>query len=816
MGVVYKALDLRLDRLVALKVLRPELMDSPEERRRFLREAKRIASVSHPNINVVYEVGEEAGQVYIAFEYLDGRTVHGLLRGGALPVREALRIAEATAQALRCVHEHGMLHRDVTARNIMVGPGDHVTLLDFGLALAAGDTHYTHRGTFIGTPAYMPPEVIAGKPADERSDLYALGVVLYEMLTGSLPFAADNSESLFFAIRHTDAEDPSRRRPGLPRELDALVLKALYKIPGLRYATARDLVAEIRRARGEPVAVHGPGPKVSGAPHVVVLPFRIERLDGPADASAEAFALGLAETVSVRIGRVPGIVVIPPSAVPAPLLGAGAAARLAGELGANLVLRGTVQRAGDLLRITWTLCAPGTGEQFAGGDVSGPLRGIFQLENRVAAQVARALRLAEAATHETGPLVSTVGAAAHERYLQALGYLQRYENEASVNEALAILGELSEGGKEGAPAQAALARANLYKCKLSFDSRWADRAAAACDRALALDPDLPEALITRGEVYVTLGRHDDAARDLERALERRPDHPDALLGLATALEAAGRFDEAERTYQRAIAARPQYWGGHSRLGALYFKAGRFEQAVASFRRVIELNPDNSRGHYNLGAACFRLGRYDEAVAAYEESLRILPDASALTGLGTVLFYKGDHAGAVAMFGKAVDLRPQDPLVWGNLGEGRRWLPGQEEPAMEALDRAIALQRERLRVNPRDDEAHARLARWLAMRGVAAEAVREIEEALRTSPDSASCVSRAVIVYHLVGDRAAALRCLERALAAGCEPAEFLGEPELAGLRQDAEFQGIVARWTKSEGAPHRAKPAPWRRAPSAG
>ena len=801
MGVVYKALDLRLERLVALKVLRPELMDSPEERRRFLREAKRIASVRHPGINVVFDVGEEAGQVYIAFEYLAGRTVHALLPAGPLAVREALRIAGAMAEALRCVHEHGLLHRDVSAKNIMVGPGDRVTLLDFGLALAAGDTHYTRRGTRLGTPVYMAPEVVGGGRADEHSDIYSLGVVFYEMLTGTLPFAGQDSEALFFAIRHADPEDPSRRRPGLPRELDVLALTALAKRPPMRYQTAREFAAAIRKAGGEEIPAPISRVQIPEAPHVVVMPFRIERLDGPADAPAEAFAHGLAETVSVRIGRVPGVVVIAPSAVPKPLLGGADPEHLAGELGANLILRGTVQRTDDHLRITWTLCLPASGAQVAGGEANGPLRTIFQLESRVAARVARALRLAEVATHETGPLASSVGAAAHERYLQALGYLQRYENEASVNEAIAVLNDLAEGGKEAASVQAALGRAYLHKNKLSYHALWADRAAAACDRALHLDPELPEALITRGEVNIALGRPTDAVRDFERALRLGENSPDALLGLASAHESAGQFAEAETTYQRAIAVRPQYWGGYSRLGVLYFKVGHFAQAAAAFRRVITLSPDNSRGHYNLGAASFRLGHYDAALAAYEESLRIRPDASALTGLGTVLFYKEDFPGAVRMFEKAVDLRSQDPFVWGNLGEGCRWLPGAEARAKEALERAIELQRGRLHVNPQDAEGHASLARWLAMRGAAQEAVREVECALKLCPDDVNCMARAVIVYHLVGDRANALRWLDRALATGCAPVEFLREPELAGLREDTEFQGIVSGRTLE--APHR-------------
>jgi tetratricopeptide (TPR) repeat protein len=253
----------------------------------------------------------------------------------------------------------------------------------------------------------------------------------------------------------------------------------------------------------------------------------------------------------------------------------------------------------------------------------------------------------------------------------------------------------------------------------------------------------------------------------------------------------GQLPQAEQALRGALALRPAHWSTHNILGVLLFHQARYAEAAAEWTRVIELSPDNARGYYNLGAAQYHQGRFPEAIAAYERSLEIRPDASAYSNLGTMYFSLGEYAQAVGVMEKSRNLRPSDPRVWGNLADAYRWTPGSEEKAAAAFDRAIALRREQLRSNRKQGRHWAELANWLAKRGKMAEARRAIRRGLELMPWDMSCMSHAILVHHLAGDRQEALRWLEAAVRQGCDVAELERDPELAELCRAPEFERIV-------------------------
>lgn len=247
MGSVWKAQDTLLSRIVALKFLPNSLVSSPDARRRFLREARAASALSHPGIATVFDAGEADSAFYIAFEYVNGETVTDLVSRGPLEIDEALRIAGAGLDALAHAHTRGVIHRDISGRNIMVASDGRVAVLDFGLALPDGTTRITAPGAAVGTVAYMAPEVIQGGPADARTDIYGLGVVLYEMLTGTLPFVGERPEALLYAAVHEPPEPPGARRGGISADLDRVLLRALAKEPKCRHQSAADLAADLAR-----------------------------------------------------------------------------------------------------------------------------------------------------------------------------------------------------------------------------------------------------------------------------------------------------------------------------------------------------------------------------------------------------------------------------------------------------------------------------------------------------------------------------------------------------------------------------------------
>jgi len=816
MGSVWKAQDTLLGRIVALKLLPESLTGSPQARHRLLREARAASALNHPGIATVFDAGEAEGNFYIAVEYVNGETVTDLAARGPLEIDEALRVVIAAADALAHAHARGVVHRDISGRNIMVASDGRVAVLDFGLALPDGTTRITAPGAAVGTVAYMAPEIIQGGSADARTDIYGLGVVLYEMLTGTLPFVGERQEAVLYAAVHEPLEPPGARRGGISAELNRIVLRALAKEPKCRHQTAADLGADLARLEGKgkrrssdargPSANVGraaadalsvaetPTEAISTAKCLAILPFQDLGSGEGADPRAQVFANGLAETVSASLAKRSEIHVIPPSsAAPGTFLDEDLR-RVGRNLGANVILRGTVQRSGDRIRIAYSLLHPDRCVQIAGDTIDGSFRDLFAVEDRLVESVVRSLQLQASAPRgeaRAAPRGEVRDPVAHEHYLQALGYLQRFEDAASIDGAIALLERLLDAEGDTARVHAALGRAYLCKYKLTREARWEERARTSCLRALELDPRSPDVLGTMGHLHISLGRPADAVRDFRQALKLRRDNPDALLGLAEAYEMAGKPHEAEEACRTAIAQRQNFWGGYNRLGILHFSRGQYERAIEPWKRVVELTPDNVRGWNNLGAAYFQLGRYRDALETYHRSLEILPSAAAYSSLGTVHFFLGNHNEAAAMFEKGVALRPSDPRMWGNLADAYRLMSGMEDKAAATLDRAIGMQRELLHVNPKDAEGWADLAGWLAKRGDAREAAQAVQRALKIKPDDVNFMAAAGRVYHLAGARAKAMEWLTQAIERGYSVKELLRDPELKALHSAPAFLKFI-------------------------
>ena len=800
-GTVWRAEDSKLGRTVALKLLAEDLRTVTEARQRFLHEAQSSAALDHPGIAAVFEYGEADDIPFIAFALVDGETLSARVRRAPLTPGEVALIGIGAAEALAHAHSRGVIHRDVTGRNLMLTRDGRPVLIDFGLAVVAGHARLTTSKGALGTAPYMAPEIIQGDDADPRSDLYGLGAVMYEGLTGAPPFRGERIEAVLFAVLNQLPEPPSARRDGIPDWLERVVLRTLAKDPLERYQNADELILDLS-AEGDPARAREgarsaeagddtrPEP-ATGRSSLAVLRFRDLDMGADPESKAAALADGMAEVVSASLAKLTGFKVIPPGAFPATAGDAASRLRSARALGATLILDGALRRSGPRLRLTYSLLDSRRGNQIAADTLDGDVSDLFGLEDRLVESLLGALDPGGRSRTTRPP--RSHDRAAHERYLQALGYLQRYENEASVDGAIALLERLIEN-EGGTPSlQAALGRAYLHKYRLTSRLEWERRASDACRRALALDPRAPEVLVTLGEVHTATGRYDEAIRTFRQALELRKDYAEALIGQAIALEGRGEFGEAEVACRAAIALRPEFWRGYNCLGIIFFKQGQFARAVEPWRRVIRLSPDNARGWYNLGAADFYLDRFEDAVRAYQRSIDILPTARAWTGRGTVLHYMGRFDEAAASHQRAADLTPEEPFVWGNLGSALRMLPGRQGDGETAFRRAVDLMAGRLAHNPNDAYEWAALATWRAELGMRTEALEATERALALGPRHVPALAEVGVAYFLVGDRTNALRWLEEAVRLGYGTKRLLQDPELAELRTDPEFQRIVAK-----------------------
>ena len=411
MGVVYKAEDTKLRRTVALKFLPTH---APEHRERFLREAQAAASLNHPNICTIHEIDEEHG--FIAMEFIDGPSVKEKIEARPLPVEEALDIAIQACTGLQAAHEKGIVHRDIKPANLMLTAQGQVKIMDFGLAQAGDRTRITKSGVSLGTPAYMSPEQVHGQPVDRRSDIWSVGVLVYEMLTGRLPFPGDSEHALSFGIVHSNPEPVTALRSGLPLVLDRVLAKALAKPPEQRYQNVADLVVDLRAASNMPQTVTVKAKRfhwayllpaatvilaaagyfiwraatpVRSIDSIAILPLR----SLTQEATDSFLGLGIADALITKIGQTGQLQVRPISAVRKYAKGDNDPLEAARQLNAETVLEGSLQQSGSRIRVSMHLRKTATGATIWTQSFDVNSGDVFTVQDEIARQVAGQLRL---------------------------------------------------------------------------------------------------------------------------------------------------------------------------------------------------------------------------------------------------------------------------------------------------------------------------------------------------------------------------------------------------------------------------------------
>jgi len=845
MGEVYRARDTKLGRDVALKVLPEAVGGDPGRVSRFEREARLLASVNHPGIAAIYGAEETGETRYLVLELVEGETLGDRLRNPLGPA-EALRIARQIADALEAAHEHGIIHRDLKPSNVMVAPQGRVKILDLGLAKMMGNLKTindsrsqeltvppmedTRPGVILGTVEFMSPEQARGRIIDKRTDIWAFGCILFECFSGRRAFAGESVSDAIASIllREPDwtalpADTPPGVRELLQRCLQKDANHRLRDIGDARLAID-EMLAEIAPPRSSAIGVRpapparakrgaiaaaaaaavlaggaalflarrGRAPEGTAAvPRLVaILPFR-DLSNGP---DGSLIGEGLVETVSARLGGATGIQVVSPSAVVAASAKSSDAARVARSLGASIYLRGSVQRSGDRVRITYSLFDATRGVELAGGTLDGSTSDLFELQDRLVGRVSEA----ESVPVKRPPAASGLDQPGQqERYLKAVGLLQHYNRKESVEEATRILEALSKEAPKSPYVFASLARARLAMFDLTRDPGAVPAAEEAASRARALDPALPEGDVTLGELRLHTGNAAGAVEAFRRVLSASPTSFDARLGLARALGAARQDAEAEKAFREAIALQPTYCGGYSKLAGFYYSRGRYGDAAGAFARVTELTPDDALAFSNLGGAWFLAGDLDRALSAFRRSLALQPTGFAWSNIGTAEFFLGHYDRAAAAFEQAGKMTPDIYRVWANLGDAYRWQSGRSGEARTAYERAVDLCRRELARDPDDGLVRAILASSLAKTGNGRDAAEEIRRAGAAAPADPDVAYQTAVVRTIAGDRTGALDALGRAVQSGYPRALIEKDPELSALRADPRYSSAVGAGNKT-------------------
>ncbi len=834
MGEVYRADDTRLKRPVALKRVSRKLGADLRARQRILKEAERASALNSPHIAAVYDVLEENGEVFLVMEYVEGASLRQRLRtSGRFSTSGFLDLALQCAEALVAAQKKGIVHRDLKPENILVTPGGQAKILDFGLAKhlpTPGEEEATISQESLewrraGTPGYMAPEVLLGGEADHRSDIFALGVVFYEMLAGRHPFGAEQRVATAGRTLQVTPASIRELAPGVSAELEGIIAKMLALSPEERYASAPDLLADLRalarggrrpflgskaprpwaRRAGRSIALvilvmlalgitpivrqHWKrwfvGADLPEKKNLAVLPFVVVG----EDAGARAFAQGLAETLTGKLAQLTDnypLQVVPPSEVRSQKVDSVEQARVG--LGANLVLEGSLQRSGSQVRVTYHLVDSRNRQQLRADTVTAPAVDPFAVEDRVVQSVLRSLDL-ELGSKDRRALEArgTTKPAAYDYYLRGRGYLMEYQKPENVDSAIEVFKRALERDPNYTLAYAGLGESYWHKYEATHAAEWMTRALEACQKAAPLG----EGAICLGHVYNGTGKYDQAVSGFQRALQIDPTSDDAYRGLGFAYEHLGKTAEAEQTYRHAIAVRPQYWAGYNWLGMFLFRQGRFDEAARMFQQVTALAPDNLRGYQNLGGAYTALGRFGEAIPELERSVALRPSASGYSNLGTVYFYLRRFSDAARIYEKAVKVDNRECVLWGNLAEAYYWTPGERDKSTDAYRKAVWLGEEQLKVNPRDTSALGQVAVASAMLGEREAAEQYLNRALALAPSDPDLQLKAAVIDTRLGHRDRAIDWLGRALATGLSPELIRTNPIFDELARSPRLQKLL-------------------------
>jgi serine/threonine protein kinase/Tfp pilus assembly protein PilF len=632
MGAVYRAQDLTLQRELALKFLSIELAADPTARQRLLKEARAASRLNHPNIATVYEVGEEGGTSFIAMELVHGESLKQVLLRGVPPRAQFLDVARQIAEGLNEAHLAGVLHRDIKPGNVMLDTKGRAKILDFGLAMFAGkergpgeaaETFVTRTATQWstgGTVPYMSPEQLQGEPTDTRSDIFSFGVLLYECLSGRLPFRGETSIDILHKILRQPPPPLRTVVPDISPEWEQLVERCLAKAPDQRFHSMAELLQSLQR-------IAAPAPKAEKS--LAVLYF--ENLSNSKE--DEYFRDGMTEDVITELLKIKGLRVFPRATVFAFRDRPVTATQVGQQLNAAYVLGGSLRRAGNRLRITAQLIDTGDGFPVWAERYDRQLEDVFAIQDEIAQNIARELRLMLTEKEKLAiKKVPTADVQAYDHYLRGRQFFHQFRRKgfdfARQMFARAIV---IDAGYARAYAGVADCCSFLYQYWEPSEANLKE-ADAASRKALELDPELAEAHASRGFAFSLNRRYKEAQEEFEKAIRLNPNLFEAYYFRARAYFAEGRLAEAAQAYEQASMVNPEDYQSPTLVAQVYNGLGRKAEAEASYRRGLqvaekhlELNPDDARALY-LGANCLcQLGEREKSLEWAARAIAIDPD-----------------------------------------------------------------------------------------------------------------------------------------------------------------------------------------------
>jgi serine/threonine-protein kinase len=856
MGRVYKAYDKDLDRTVAIKVVREGAIGESDALKRFKQELVLASKISHKNILRIHDMGDVGGLRFISMAFVEGKDLQYIIRENPkMPLERLLNFARQIAEALAAAHAEGVVHRDLKPQNLLVDKNDQIFVCDFGLAKSfeEGAIGMTRTGAFLGTPRYMSPEQVEGKPADGRADLYAFGLILYEMVIGDVPFTGESTLKVMYQRIQEKPKSPKVLRPDLPNWLVKIIMRCLERDPNDRYQNAYEILADLQGGQSgsgvsrvgmsrigsgsqsviiqipefanhrwvwivagvvavllvafaippvrhlipgfrveQPGSVTSGIPPTSSGPIIAVLPLQVL-----GDASQLGYlAEGIQEAVTAKLYQLKEVRVAT-GETGAKLDQTQPLEKLARRLGANLLVQGTLQAQGDKVRVVLSLQDVPAGKRRWSQEFDGVTGDLFALEDQIYNQLVSALTISptneELAKSTARP---TDNIAAYDLYLRGRNSL-RGNDLKNTQAALDFFDQALKQDPKFALAYTGVAQASLRMYDIKQDAFWTQKALAAAQQAQQLDDKLPEVHYMLGAVYRATGKYSEAIAELNRAQTLAPNSDDVYRRLGSAYLVSGNAPRAIETYQKAIELNPYYWVNENSLGRAYYNIGEYQKALEAFQKAAQLEPDVNAPLENAGGVLVQQGKYAEAIPYLEKALKNEPDSAAYSNLGSAYLSLKRYADASQTFEKAVALDPNDMALTENLGDAYR-LSGQTDKAQAAYQQAISLGYRELQTNSRDAEVMAEIASAYAKIGKSQEATDFIRRARAQNKDDVDIIYTEAQIYVFLGRPSQALESLQEALEKHFPVESVMGDPDLDSLHSNPTYQGLIKKYSKSK------------------
>jgi serine/threonine protein kinase len=725
MGVVYKAQDTKLDRIVALKFLPKHLLCDEEAKTRFAHEAKSASALNHPNITTIHEVDEVEGECFICMEYVEGKSIRELIKQKMLSIEEILNISIQIAEGLNVAHKKGIVHRDIKSDNLMLTAEGLVKIMDFGLAKLKGVTKLTKTGTTLGTLQYMSPEQAQGKEADQRSDIFSFGVVLYEMITGQLPFKGEHEAAVIYSIVNETPEPLARYKANVPERLQRIVDKALKKDRNIRYQSAAEVIADLKGLQKETAPAVAPKPKKKLLPFIIpsaivfilfllfliFKPFKFEiapekgaiakenslaimyfeNLKDPGDKDKIAQMItallitGLSESPQyiqvVSSQRLYDILKLL-GKEDLKVIDKTVTSEVAKKAGVKWILTGKVLQTKPNIVLISEISEATTGKIKATQKVSGATgEDLFAVVDKLSPQITKDLSLPEQAKKELDKPVADVtthSPEAYRYYLEGVDYSNKYYSK-----------EAKESFKKALQYDSAFAMAYFRLTDYTDGSEYKKMIAKAVEYSDKVSQK--EKYYIKAEAAYASGGSPKYLKELQKIVKRYPEEKEAFYRLGRYFVVQNQFEQALNYLNKAIEIDPLYKLVYNQLAYIYYELGDFEKSIWAINKYISIAPDEANPYDSRGDLYAWNGKLVQAIESYKKALQIKPDFTiSLEKLGHMYLFKREYAKAESCYKKLAS-----SVDKGTRSDGRLYLAflpvyqGKFEEALTVLDNGIA-------------------------------------------------------------------------------------------------------------------------------